>query len=84
MLIISGLFITFGFIDDIKDDYILDKIGFENLLFEDERKIIFENALGENDMLVERNRQESVLFDFKKTFKFWDTIFLKLFLNKGK
>jgi len=52
-----------------KDDYILDKIGFENLLFEDERKIIFENPLGENDMLVERNRQESVLFDFKKTFK---------------
>lgn len=52
-----------------KDDYILDKIGFENLLFEDERKIIFENALGENDILVERNRQESVLFDFKKTFK---------------
>ena len=55
-----------------KDDYILDKVGFENLLFEDERKIIFENPLGENDMIVERNRQESVLFDFKKTFKLTD------------
>ena len=51
-----------------KDDYIMDKVGFESSLFEDERKILFENTLGENDVLVERNRQESVLFDFKKTF----------------
>jgi len=51
-----------------KDDYIMDKVGFESSLFEDERKILFENALQENDVLVERNRQESVLFDFKKTF----------------
>jgi hypothetical protein len=46
----------------------MDKVGFESSLFEDERKILFENPLGENDVLVERNRQESVLFDFKKTF----------------
>jgi len=52
-----------------KDDYIMDKVGFESSLFEDERKILFENTLGENDVLVERNRQESVLFDFKKTFE---------------
>lgn len=51
------------------DDYILDKVGFESSIFEDERKILFENALGEDDVLVERNRQESLLFDFKKTFK---------------
>lgn len=51
-----------------KDDYIMDKVGFESSLFEDERKILFENTLQENDVLVERNRQESVLFDFKKTF----------------
>jgi hypothetical protein len=50
------------------DDYILDKVGFESSIFEDERKILFENALGEDDVLVERNRQESLLFDFKKTF----------------
>jgi hypothetical protein len=51
-----------------KDDYIMDKVGFESSIFEDERKILFENTLQENDILVERNRQESVLFDFKKTF----------------
>lgn len=50
------------------DDYILDKVGFESSIFEDERKILFENALQENDILVERNRQESLLFDFKKSF----------------
>ena len=48
--------------------YIMDKVGFESSIFEDERKILFENALQENDVLVERNRQESVLFDFKNTF----------------
>lgn len=48
--------------------YIMDKVGFESSIFEDERKILFENPLQENDILVERNRQESVLFDFKDTF----------------
>jgi hypothetical protein len=48
--------------------YIMDKVGFESSIFEDERKILFENPLQENDVLVERNRQESVLFDFKNTF----------------
>ena len=52
--------------DDSK--YIMDKVGFETTLFEDEKKIIFENELKENDVIVERNRQESVLFDFKETF----------------
>jgi hypothetical protein len=50
------------------DDYILDKVGFENSIWEDERKILFENTLQENDVLVERNRQEALLFDFKNTF----------------
>lgn len=50
------------------DDYIMDKVGFETPIWEHERKILFENALGENDILVERNRPESVLYDFKKTF----------------
>jgi len=52
--------------DDQK--YIMDKVGFESTLFEEERKILFQNELFENDVLVERNRQESVLFDFKETF----------------
>ena len=51
-----------------EEDYILDKVGFESPIWENERKILFENALKENDVLVERNRPESVLFDFKKTF----------------
>jgi hypothetical protein len=50
------------------DDYILDKVGFENTIWEDERKILFENTLQENDILVERNRQETLLFDFKNNF----------------
>lgn len=49
-------------------DYIMDKAGFESPIFEDERKIIFENISGENDLLVERNRMESIIFDFKNTF----------------
>ena len=50
------------------DDYILDKVGFESTIWEEERKILFENTLEENDILVERNRQETLLFDFKNKF----------------
>lgn len=50
------------------NDYIIDKVGFETPIWEHERKILFENAFQENDVLVERNKPESVLFDFKKTF----------------
>jgi hypothetical protein len=48
------------------DDYILDNVGFENPIFEHERKLLIENSKGINDVLVERNRPESVLFDFKE------------------
>jgi hypothetical protein len=47
------------------NDYILDKVGFESLIFEEERKLLFQNKNGDVDPLVERNRMESVLFDFK-------------------
>ena len=47
-------------------DYILDNVGFENPIFEHERKLLIENSNGINDVLVERNRPESVLFDFKE------------------
>ena len=50
------------------DDYILDKVGFETPIWEDEKKLLFENYSGTNDFLVERNRMESVLYDFKKPF----------------
>jgi hypothetical protein len=46
--------------------YILDNVGFENPIFEHERKLLIENSNGVNDVLVERNRPESVLFDFKE------------------
>lgn len=48
--------------------YILDKVGFESPIWENERKLVFENFSGDNDILVERNRPESVLFDFKEPF----------------
>lgn len=48
--------------------YILDKIGFESPIWEDEKKILFENGLGENDVIVERNRMESLIYDFKEPF----------------
>jgi hypothetical protein len=50
------------------DDYILDKVGFENSIWENEKKLIYENALGDKDVLSEKNRMETLLFDFKKPF----------------
>lgn len=47
-------------------DYILDNVGFENPIFEHERKILIENSNGTNDVVVERNRPEAVLYDFKE------------------
>ena len=48
-----------------QSDYILDKAGFESSIWEDEKKILFENTLGDNDVIVERNRMESLIYDFK-------------------
>ena len=50
------------------NDYIMDNIGFESPIWEEEKKILFENAAGANDTIVERNRMESVLYDFKEPF----------------
>jgi len=50
------------------DDYIMDNIGFESSIWEDEKKLLFENSAGINNYLVEKNRMESVLFDFKRPF----------------
>ena len=49
-------------------DYILDKVGFESPIWEYERKLLLENSVGANDYLVERNRMESLIYDFKNTF----------------
>ena len=50
-------------------DYLMDYVGFENPIFEDEKKLLYQNSRFENDVLVERNRMEAVLFDFKETFQ---------------
>ena len=49
-------------------DYILDKVGFESPIWENERKLLLENSVGENNYLVERNRMESLIYDFKNSF----------------
>jgi len=47
----------------------MDTIGFESPIFKDEKKILFENSVGTNDVIVEKNRMESVLYDFKDPFQ---------------
>ena len=49
--------------------YIMDSLGFESPVFEDEKKILYQNAAFVNDVIVERNRMESVLYDFKEPLK---------------
>jgi hypothetical protein len=51
-----------------KSDYILDKIGFESSIWENERKVLLENSAGVSDYLVERNMMESLIYDFKEPF----------------
>jgi len=51
-----------------KNDYILDKVGFESPIWENERKLLLENSAGVSDYLVERNMMESLVYDFKEPF----------------
>jgi len=51
-----------------REDYILDKIGFESSIWENERKLLLENSAGQSDVLVERNMMESLIYDFKEPF----------------
>jgi hypothetical protein len=46
------------------NDYLIDKIGFESPIWRDERKLVYQNSAGDYDALVERNRMESILFDY--------------------
>ena len=50
-------------------DYIMDNVGFETPVFVDEKKMLYQNSAKTNDVVVERNRMESVLFDFKEPLK---------------
>ena len=47
------------------DECILDSAGFETPVFEIERKLQYETADGRNDVYIERNRPESILYHFK-------------------
>jgi hypothetical protein len=49
-------------------DYILDKIGFESSIWEEERALMYENSNGIDNYLVEQNRMESLIYDFKEPF----------------
>ena len=51
-----------------REHYILDKIGFESSIWENERKLLLENSAGVSDVLVERNMMESLIYDFKEPF----------------
>jgi len=46
--------------------YILDNVGFETPIWEDEYKMLYKNYSGVYEYLVNRNRMESVLFTFKE------------------
>lgn len=45
--------------------YTIDKVGFESPIWEDEKKVLFENISGDNDVVVEKNRMESIIYDFR-------------------
>ena len=64
----SHYYVHKHFVLTSQSDYIMDKVGFESPIWEDEKKLLFENCEGDNDVLVERNRMESVLFDFKEPY----------------
>ena len=49
------------------DDYILDTPGFEIPIFENERKLQFITANGDENVYVEQNRPEKVLYHFKNS-----------------
>lgn len=46
-------------------DYAIDNAGFERTIWEEEKKLLNENALNDEDILVQRNRMETLIYDFK-------------------
>ena len=48
------------------DGYMMDKVGFENPIFDNERKLLFKTSENRENALAERNRPEVVLYDFKE------------------
>lgn len=48
--------------------YMIDNIGFESPIFEDEKKLLSENYDSEVDVLVVRNRMEAIIYEFTEPF----------------
>ena len=48
--------------------YILDNAGFETPIWEEERKLLYQNSDNVFDYLVTGNRMESLIYDFKEPF----------------
>ena len=60
----------------------MDSIGFESPVFRDEKKMLFQNSFFQEDVVVERNRMESVLFDFKQPLIESEFIFWKIYFGE--
>jgi hypothetical protein len=50
------------------DGFVLDNMGFESSIWENEKKLIFKNSGNEFNKIVFRNRMESLIYDFKTPF----------------
>jgi hypothetical protein len=48
------------------EDFVVDKCGFENSIFEDQAKLDFENPDGRHEVLKEKERGEVLLIHYKK------------------
>lgn len=50
------------------NDYNGDKLEIETPIWSDEKKVLFKNFNNDENVVVEKNRMESILFDFNKPF----------------
>jgi hypothetical protein len=49
-------------------DYNIDNLEIESPIWANEKKILYKNYSNKENVIVEKNRMESILFDFKKPF----------------
>lgn len=49
-------------------DYNIDKLDIESPVWSDQKKVLYKNYSNQENVIVEKNRTESILFDFKKPF----------------
>lgn len=51
-----------------EDEYDIEKLEIESPIWSNEKKILYKNFSNVENVLVEKNRMESIIFDFKKPF----------------